>query len=75
LDRYSAKSLHLHSPYVIRIDFEAGFIKAECCSFDDFIECSDGTKGMAAIKASGKYRQEGKNYIVADGDVGVLFII
>lgn len=54
---------------VIHTDFEAGFIKLECCSYDDFVAHSQGDKGMARIKAAGKYRQEGKTYIVQDGDI------
>ncbi|MGK3744311.1 MAG: obg-like ATPase 1 [Bacillariaceae sp.] len=54
---------------VIHSDFEAGFIKLECCSYDDFMECNKGEKSMANVKAAGKYRQEGKNYIVQDGDI------
>jgi obg-like ATPase 1 len=49
---------------VIHTDFETGFIKLECCSFDDFMACNDGRKSMAAVKDAGKYRQEGKTYIV-----------
>ncbi|KAG5178990.1 P-loop containing nucleoside triphosphate hydrolase protein [Tribonema minus] len=52
----------------IHSDFERGFIKAEVVSFADFKELADG-KSMAAIKAAGKYRQEGKQYVVADGDI------
>jgi len=54
---------------VIHTDFERGFIKAEICSYDDFHSLCDGKKSMAPIKAAGKYRQEGKNYEVADGDI------
>lgn len=54
---------------VIHTDFETGFIKLECCSYDDFMDCSKGEKSMAAVKAAGKYRQEGKNYVVQDGDI------
>ncbi|KAJ1445955.1 P-loop containing nucleoside triphosphate hydrolase protein [Pelagophyceae sp. CCMP2097] len=54
---------------VIHSDFEKGFIKAECVSFDDFMEHSGGEKGFAKIKAAGKYRQEGKTYVVKDGDI------
>ncbi len=50
---------------VIHTDFERGFIKAEVYSFDDFVEYGS----EAAIKAAGKYRLEGKEYIVQDGDV------
>ena len=50
---------------VIHTDFEKGFIKAETYSFDDF-----KTYGSeAAIKAAGKYRVEGRDYVVQDGDV------
>jgi obg-like ATPase 1 len=54
---------------VIHTDFGKAFIKAEVCAFDDFKELSDGSKSMAAVKAAGKYRQEGKTYIVKDGDI------
>lgn len=54
---------------VIHTDFGKAFIKAEVCSFKDFKEFSDGKKGMSAIKAAGKYKIEGKNYVVKDGDI------
>ncbi|MCW1360597.1 redox-regulated ATPase YchF [Campylobacter sp. US33a] len=50
---------------VIHNDFEKGFIKAEVISFDDFI----AYKGESGAKEAGKLRLEGKDYIVADGDV------
>lgn len=50
---------------VIHSDFERGFIKAETCSYDDFVELG----GEAGCRAAGKLRQEGKDYIVQDGDV------
>ncbi|WP_322857191.1 redox-regulated ATPase YchF [Mycobacterium shigaense] len=50
---------------VIHTDFEKGFIKAEIVSFDDLIAAGS----MAAAKAAGKVRMEGKDYIMADGDV------
>ncbi|UTY34507.1 redox-regulated ATPase YchF [Treponema putidum] len=50
---------------VIHTDFEKGFIKAEVYSFDDFIKYGSEQK----IKEAGRYRQEGKAYIVNDGDV------
>jgi GTP-binding protein YchF len=50
---------------VIHSDFEKGFIKAEVYSFNDILEY--GTE--AKIKEAGKYRVEGKEYIVRDGDV------
>eukprot|EP01135_Chromosphaera_perkinsii_P006361 Nk52_evm90s485 gene=Nk52_evmTU90s485 len=56
---------------VIHTDFERGFIKAEVVSFDDF-KALQKTKGMAEVKAAGKYRLEGKKYVVQDGDI-ILF--
>eukprot|EP00474_Spongospora_subterranea_P008573 CRZ09031.1 hypothetical protein [Spongospora subterranea] len=54
----------------IHSDFEKGFIKAEVCTFNDFKELSCGDKnGMVKVKAAGKYRTEGKSYIVQDGDI------
>ena len=53
---------------VIHSDFERGFIKAEVVAFDDFKALAKG-KGMAKVKAAGKYRQEGKTYVVKDGDI------
>jgi len=50
---------------VIHTDFEKGFIAAEAMSFDDFKKL--GSEG--AVKAAGKYRTEGKNYLVKDGDI------
>ncbi|MDR0910143.1 MAG: redox-regulated ATPase YchF [Spirochaetaceae bacterium] len=50
---------------VIHTDFEKGFIKAEVYSYDDIVQY--GTE--AKIKEAGKYRIEGKEYIVQDGDV------
>lgn len=50
---------------VIHTDFQRGFIKAEIVSFDDLVEA--GT--MAEAKARGKVRIEGKDYVMADGDV------
>ena len=50
---------------VIHTDFEKGFIKAEVYRFEDLVEY--GTE--AKIREAGKYRQEGKEYIVQDGDV------
>ena len=53
---------------VIHTDFEKGFIKAEVIAFDDYIAAN----GEQGAKDAGKLRQEGKDYVVADGDV-VLF--
>ena len=49
----------------IHSDFEKGFIKAETTSYEDFIRF----KGEAGCREAGKLRQEGKDYIVQDGDV------
>ncbi|GAB0090574.1 Obg-like ATPase 1 [Sergentomyia squamirostris] len=49
----------------IHTDFEKGFIMAEVMHFVDFKE--EGTE--AAAKAAGKYRQQGRNYVVEDGDI------
>lgn len=50
---------------VIHTDFERGFIKAETASYEDYI-AFDGEKGC---REHGKLRQEGKEYVVQDGDV------
>ena len=50
---------------VIHTDFERGFIKAEVVSFADLVE----TCSIAAARAAGKARIEGKDYVMADGDV------
>ncbi|GAA6153906.1 redox-regulated ATPase YchF [Pseudoteredinibacter isoporae] len=49
----------------IHTDFEKGFIRAEIVSYDDYI----ANNGEAGAKDAGKWRLEGKDYIVADGDV------
>jgi GTP-binding protein YchF len=53
---------------VIHTDFQRGFIKAEVIAFDDYVACN----GEQGAKETGKMRQEGKDYIVKDGDV-ILF--
>ncbi len=50
---------------VIHTDFERGFIKAETASFEDYVALG----GEAGCRAAGKLRQEGKDYVVQDGDV------
>lgn len=52
----------------IHTDFERGFIKAEVVSYQDLMECGS----MLAAKEKGLVRQEGKEYVVEDGDV-ILF--
>ncbi|MBO7706011.1 MAG: DUF933 domain-containing protein, partial [Acinetobacter sp.] len=46
-------------------DFEKGFIRAECVAYNDFVQYN----GEAGAKEAGKWRLEGKTYIVQDGDV------
>jgi hypothetical protein len=50
---------------VIHTDFQRGFIKAEVVSYDDLMAAGS----MAAARAAGKVRVEGKDYVMADGDV------
>ncbi len=49
----------------IHTDFQRGFIKAEIVSYDDLV----GAGGMQEARAAGKVRMEGKDYVMADGDV------
>ncbi len=50
---------------VIHTDFEKGFIRAETIAYDDYVE----NRGEAGAREAGKFRLEGKDYGVADGDV------
>jgi len=50
---------------VIHGDFEKGFIRAETIAYDDYVACN----GEAGAREAGKLRQEGKDYLVKDGDV------
>ena len=50
---------------VIHTDFERGFIKAEVIGFDDLV----ATGSIANARSAGKARIEGKDYVMADGDV------
>lgn len=50
---------------VIHTDFERGFIKAETASYEDYV----GLGGEKGCRDAGKLRQEGKEYVVQDGDV------
>ena len=50
---------------VIHTDFEKGYIKAETMAYDDFVELG----GEQPCKEAGKLRQEGRGYIVKDGDI------
>ena len=49
----------------IHTDFERGFIKAEIVSYDDLVDAGS----IAAVRAAGKARVEGKEYVMQDGDV------
>ncbi|MDG1034079.1 MAG: DUF933 domain-containing protein, partial [Luminiphilus sp.] len=50
---------------VIHTDFQKGFIRAEVVGYDDFV----ALKGESGAKEAGKWRLEGKDYVVSDGDV------
>jgi ribosome-binding ATPase YchF (GTP1/OBG family) len=50
---------------VIHTDFERGFIRAQTIRYEDFVALG----GEAAAKEAGKARDEGKDYVVQDGDV------
>ncbi len=50
---------------VIHSDFEKGFIRAEVVSYEDFTTCG----GEAGARQAGKWRLEGKDYVIRDGDV------
>ncbi len=50
---------------VIHTDFQKGFIKAEVIAYDDLVSAGS----IAAVRAAGKARMEGKDYVMRDGDV------
>ena len=50
---------------VIHTDFEKGFIRAEVIALDDYVSCG----GEQGAKDAGKWRREGKEYVISDGDV------
>lgn len=50
---------------IIHTDFERGFIRAETIAYEEYVAC----KGESGARETGKLRQEGKEYIVQDGDV------
>ena len=50
---------------VIHTDFEKGFIRSETIAYSDYVAC----KGEAGAREAGKFRLEGKEYVVNDGDV------
>lgn len=50
---------------IIHTDFEKGFIRAEVISYDDLVACGNELK----VKEAGKFRLEGKDYLMQDGDI------
>jgi hypothetical protein len=50
---------------VIHTDFEKGFIRSETIAYDDYV----AGHGESGAREAGKFRLEGKDYVVADGDV------
>ncbi len=46
-------------------DFEKGFIRAEVIAYDDLVACGSELK----VKEAGKFRLEGKDYLMQDGDI------
>jgi len=50
---------------VIHSDFEKGFIRAEVMKYDDYVTFGS----ESAVKEAGKFKVEGKEYVVADGDI------
>lgn len=50
---------------IIHTDFEKGFIRAEVISYQDLMDCGSELK----VKESGKFRLEGKDYLMQDGDI------
>ena len=50
---------------VIHTDFEKGFIRSETIGYSDYVK----NNGEAGAKEAGKFRLEGKEYVVLDGDV------
>ena len=61
----SAGTLAPRAAGTVHSDIERGFIRAETVNFDDFIECGS----MAEARNRGLYRQEGREYVVQDGDI------
>ena len=55
----------LQAAGVIHTDFERGFIRAEVIAYEDFLTC----RGENGAKEAGKWRLEGKEYVLRDGDV------
>merc|ERR1712224_263267 len=64
-------STALQAAAVVHSDFARGFVHAEVVGYSTFNELAGdkGAKGLAEVKAAGKYRQEGKGYVIDDGDM------
>ena len=58
-------SIVLFTIYFVKEYFEKGFIRAECIAFDDYVTLG----GEAGAKDAGRWRLEGKEYVLSDGDV------
>jgi len=56
----------LDAAAAVHSDLARGFIRAECFSYDDFLACGGEEK---AVKDAGKFRLEGRDYVVKDGDM------
>ena len=65
LDRDQGLHARPQAAGVIHTDFEQGFIRAETIAYPDYV----AGKGEAGAREAGKFRLEGKDYVVADGDV------
>ena len=50
----------------VHTDMARGFIRAECYSYEDFLDCGAEEK---AVKEAGKFRLEGRDYVVKDADM------
>ena len=61
----SAGTLAPKAAGTVHSDIERGFIRAETVAYDDFVECGS----MAEARNRGLYRQEGREYVVQDGDI------
>ena len=61
----SAGTLAPMAAGTVHSDIERGFIRAETVAYDDFIECGS----MAEARNRGQYRQEGRDYVIKDGDI------
>ena len=65
MSRLADGFVYLKGAGTIHSDFERGFICAEVMHYDELKDLGS----ESAVKSAGKYRQEGKNYILQDGDI------